>query len=54
MTTLLADWQQKVGDETPLVSAEPQDEATDLTGRERTPDQHQPDWILEKYFSKTE
>ena len=51
MMELLADWQQKVGDKTPLTSAEPQDEAIDLSGRERTPDQHQPDWIVEKYFS---
>ena len=51
MMALLADWQQKVGDKTPLTSAEPQDEAIDLSGRERTPDQHQPDWIVEKYFS---
>ena len=54
MMALLAEWQQKVGDETPLTTAEPQDEAIDLSGRERTPDQHQPDWIVEKYFSKSD
>ena len=48
---LLATWQQKTGDKTPLTSKNPKPKAIDLTGRRRKPDRHQPPEILKKYFS---
>jgi arylsulfatase A-like enzyme len=46
----LEETQQFYGDHRPLTSDNPQPAEIDLTGRERTPDQHQPDWIVKKYF----
>jgi len=43
-------WQEQTGDTAPLRSEDPQSGEVDLTGRERKPDRHQPDWIVEKYF----
>lgn len=50
LQSLMKQWQTKVGDtlELPTVSKTP--ERIDLTGRARTPDQWQPDWIVQKYF----
>lgn len=47
---LMKQWQKKSGDmlELPVENKVP--EKIDLTGRERKPDQWQPDWIIEKYF----
>ena len=46
----LVEWQRAAGDELPLTVVEPEPLEVDLTGRERTPDRWQPDWIIEKYF----
>lgn len=50
LRVLMGEWQQKVGDKAviPLESKDPP--PVDLTGKERKPDQWQPDWIVEKYF----
>lgn len=50
MQTLLREWQARTDDTAPLRSEEPLQMGIDLTGRERTPDRWQPDWIVEKYF----
>jgi len=50
LTGLLLEWQRRLGDDQPLVVAEPQPREIDLTGRERQPDRWQPAWIVEKYF----
>ncbi len=50
MLRLLRKWQVDMDDPTPLTSAKPQSAEIDLTGRPRTPDAHQPDWIVKKYF----
>ncbi|QDU07234.1 sulfatase-like hydrolase/transferase [Gimesia aquarii] len=50
MLALLKTWQQKTDDKQPLTSDHPKSETIDLTGRKRKPDQHQPRWIIEKYF----
>ncbi len=44
--------QHEAGDPQPLVVANPQPAAIDLTGHPRKPDQWQPKWIVEKYFGK--
>lgn len=48
---LMREWQTKVGDtlEVPVAGKAP--ERIDLTGRPRTPDPWQPDWIVKKYFA---
>ena len=50
MTSLLEQWQKRLGDTQPLVVENPQPKEIDLTGRARTPDRWQPDWIVRKYF----
>lgn len=50
MLALLHGWQQKTDDKQPLTSKNPQSKEIDLTGRKRTPDKHQPEWIRKKYF----
>ena len=50
MMDLLARWQQRTGDQLPLTSDDPQAAEIDLTGHPREPDQHQPAWIVRKYF----
>ncbi len=42
--------QEDFGDGLPLTSDNPVDARIDLTGHERRPDEHQPDWIIKKYF----
>ena len=46
----LDEWQQRTDDDQPLTVENPQSMEIDLTGRERRPDRHQPEWIIEKYF----
>lgn len=46
----LRSWQERADDKQPLSVDNPQPMEIDLTGRARTPDQHQPEWIVEKYF----
>jgi len=50
MLAQLKNWQKKTDDKQPLTSDHPKPETIDLTGRKRKPDQHQPRWIVEKYF----
>jgi arylsulfatase A-like enzyme len=50
LTSLMREWQQKVGDADPLTVDNPQPKEIDLTGHERTPDNWQPEWIRQKYF----
>lgn len=50
MMAELEAWQKQVDDKTPLTSEKPKSMEIDLTGRKRTPDKHQPKWIVEKYF----
>ena len=50
MLSWLGDWQERTDDEQPLTVDNPQPMEIDLTGRERKPDRHQPEWIVEKYF----
>ncbi len=47
---LMTQWQAKVGDTLELPSENKPPEPVDLTGRERVPDQWQPEWIVKKYF----
>jgi hypothetical protein len=51
MTSLLQEWQRRLGDTQPLVVPDPKSKEIDLTGRERKPDQWQPSWIVGKYFT---
>ena len=46
----LVAWQQRTDDKQPLIVDEIEPAEIDLTGRKRTPDRHQPKWIVEKYF----
>lgn len=50
LTALMKDWQRRAGDTLPLASDNPKPKEIDLTGRERKPDQWQPEWIRRKYF----
>lgn len=47
---LMEQWQAGVGDTLELPRENRPPEAVDLTGRNRVPDQWQPDWIVKKYF----
>jgi len=47
---LMSEWQLQVGDTLELPSKNNPPPSIDLTGRQRTPDQWQPDWIVKKYF----
>ena len=47
---LMKQWQARTGDTLNVPSTNIPFEPTDLTGRTRTPDEWQPDWILKKYF----
>jgi arylsulfatase A-like enzyme len=47
---LLTESQAKFGDKLELPATNKPPPAIDLTGRERKPDQWQPDWIVKKYF----
>ncbi|MEZ6095976.1 MAG: sulfatase-like hydrolase/transferase [Pirellulaceae bacterium] len=46
----LEHWQQSYDDICPLTVENPKPKQIDLTGKERKPDQWQPEWIVEKYF----
>jgi arylsulfatase A-like enzyme len=48
---LMGQWQARVGDTLELPAENKPAEFVDLTGRERVPDQWQPDWIVKKYFT---
>ncbi|MEZ6053066.1 MAG: sulfatase-like hydrolase/transferase [Planctomycetaceae bacterium] len=50
MFALLEQAQVDYGDTLPLTSKDPVDDYIDLTGHKRKPDQHQPEWIVRKYF----
>jgi arylsulfatase A-like enzyme len=47
---LMKQWQARVGDTLELPTENRTPEKIDLTGKERVPDQWQPDWIVKKYF----
>lgn len=51
LQSLMKTWQTKVGDTLELPTEFKAPERIDLTGRPRNPDQWQPDWIVQKYFS---
>jgi len=53
MMSELKEWQKKTDDKTPLTSENPVSAEIDLTGHKRKPDQHQPAWIVEKYFKES-
>ncbi len=50
LQTLMKQWQAMVGDTLELPTENKPPEKVDLTGRERKPDQWQPEWIVKKYF----
>jgi len=50
MLKLLRKCQQQVGDDLPLTVANPKPKEIDMTGHDRRPDRHQPEWIRKKYF----
>ena len=50
LTALIQRWQRDVGDTDPLSAAKPQAKEVDLSGRQRSPDRWQPEWIVRKYF----
>ena len=50
----LEEWQSLVGDRQPWSVPNPRPAAIDLTGRKRSPDQWQPEWIRKKYFEGVE
>lgn len=50
LQVLMQQWQTHVGDTLALPATNKVPPAVDLTGRQRKPDQWQPDWIVKKYF----
>jgi arylsulfatase A-like enzyme len=54
MLEQLRAWQQEIGDRQALSTENPRPFTVDLTGAPRKPDKWQPQWIVEKYFSKGE
>jgi arylsulfatase A-like enzyme len=52
LTGLMTAWQAKVGDTQPLTVPNPKPKEISFEGYVCTPDQWQPDWIVEKYFGK--
>ncbi len=50
MLSLLKRCRREVGDDSPLTVDRPDPREIDLTGRKRTPDRWQPEWICRKYF----
>jgi len=50
LLALMKEWQAKTGDTLDVPSATKPFERIDLTGRERVPDEWQPEWIRKKYF----
>ncbi len=53
LLALMKQWQAKVGDTVEVPTVDHPPEKVDLTGRPRTPDQWQPEWIVKKYFEST-
>ncbi len=51
LTTRLRQWQESVGDDLPLRVDNPKPMQIDLTGKPRSPDRWQPEWIIKKYFN---
>jgi len=49
---LMKQWQIRVGDTLAIPAQNKAPEPVDLTGKERIPDQWQPDWIVKKYFGR--
>jgi arylsulfatase A-like enzyme len=49
---LMKQWQAKVGDTLELPAENRQPPRIDLTGKERPPDEWQPEWIVSKYFDE--
>jgi arylsulfatase A-like enzyme len=49
---MMGDWQVKVGDKLEIRDERRLPEALDLSGKDRQPDQWQPEWIVKKYFGK--
>ncbi len=47
---LMSQWQAIAGDKVPIPTVTKPPKYIDLSGRERKPDQWQPDWIVKKYF----
>jgi arylsulfatase A-like enzyme len=47
---LMREWQARVGDKVVLPTTSTPPPRIDLTGKERKPDQWQPEWIVKKYF----
>ncbi|HOX55760.1 MAG TPA: sulfatase-like hydrolase/transferase [Candidatus Paceibacterota bacterium] len=50
LLALMKEWQARFGDTLEVPAASKPFKPIDLTGKQRTPDQWQPDWILKKYF----
>lgn len=50
LRALMQQWQTLVGDTVPIPAVNKVPPRIDLTGKQRTPDQWQPDWIINKYF----
>ncbi len=50
LTQLLREWQQRTGDQQALRASRPQPMDIRYDDFQRTPDQWQPQWIVEKYF----
>lgn len=51
LQALMRTWQQRMGDTLEIPGTNRPPDPVDLTGRARSPDQWQPDWIVQKYFS---
>jgi arylsulfatase A-like enzyme len=52
LQALMRQWQSRVGDTLELPTTDQTPPVPDLTGRKRTPDQWQPEWIVKKYFAQ--
>lgn len=51
LLTRMRQWQARVGDRADVSGRDVPPKKVDLAGQKRTPDQWQPAWIVEKYFS---
>ncbi|MEM6645921.1 MAG: sulfatase-like hydrolase/transferase [Bacteroidota bacterium] len=50
MMERLGQWQAHFGDPHPLTSPQPRPMEVDYSQVQRTPDRHQPQWVIDKYF----
>ncbi len=50
LKTRMQQWQARLGDDQPLMMANPKPKTISFEGYLRKPDRWQPDWIVEKYF----